>query len=339
MATLAFNAIATVTLTGLFPTRKNPQAGSLTTQLQRREVPLNLLKPAIRDPSTCKGNGFVDMPPRPPSKQPPPGNAHLHASLGEYLGHGHSSIVFDLRDVQLSSAPSDVVVPPLVVKVARINRVTSLLREAWFYDDMECIQGVSIPRCYGYFETEVPEDSDVRRQLLAVAKKYRPEDDGEENLVLSRDQMMGPLHPLLAERCQRRDIIAVTILEKLGPQLPLGQELSEETKEDLESMFEDMAHLCINNVEDIRWENILQAPDTSSSLPSLPSPFTQKVHRWRAIDFELAIKINLSVPHCQLEHYCGLGGVYDHVESWYEEEYSWPEEESESDEDWLESRD
>ena len=69
----------------------------------------------------------------------------------------------------------------------------------------------------------VTEDSEVKRELLSLQKKYRAEDEGEVNLVISRDELCPPLHPLLAERRDRRDIIAVTILEKLGDNLPLGE--------------------------------------------------------------------------------------------------------------------
>ena len=34
-------------------------------------------------------------------------------------------------------------------------------REAWFYEQMERLQGVSIPLCYGYFTTEIDVNSEV----------------------------------------------------------------------------------------------------------------------------------------------------------------------------------
>ncbi|EKM53010.1 uncharacterized protein PHACADRAFT_30122 [Phanerochaete carnosa HHB-10118-sp] len=136
---LLLNAIAAVALTGLFPSSKDPRSGSLTARFQRRDVPPDLIRFMYRNP--CGTELFlIDMPERRPFQLPPTEDAYLRASLGDYLGHGHSSIVFDLIDAQLSGASSETIIPPLVVKAARINRVISLVREAWFYDEMECLQ-------------------------------------------------------------------------------------------------------------------------------------------------------------------------------------------------------
>lgn len=128
---------------------------------------------------------------------------------------------------------------------------------------MDRLQGVAIPRCYGYFETVVPIGSSIEEALRRLAQRYYNEEDGEDNLILAKDRLVG-LHELVEERCQRRDIIAVPVLEKLGPRLSPSQEITRKTKQvlallfqtirshltfrkDLESVFEDLAHLCIDS--------------------------------------------------------------------------------------------
>ena len=47
--------------------------------------------------------------------------------------------------------------PSLVLKVGRFKHRAEITREAWFYDEMESLQGVVVPRCYGWFEAELTE--------------------------------------------------------------------------------------------------------------------------------------------------------------------------------------
>lgn len=49
-------------------------------------------------------------------------------------------------------------IPNLVIKVANSKHQDSLAKEAAIYDEMESIQGIAVPRCYGFFETELAMD-------------------------------------------------------------------------------------------------------------------------------------------------------------------------------------
>lgn len=192
-------------------------------------MPLDLVRPIIREYNPQSPRHYAELPARRPSTQPSAGSGSLRASLGGYISHGHSSMVFALKDVTIQNVPLEVAPPPLVVKIARLNRVTSLMREAWFYDEMECLQGASIPRCYGYFEMELHEDS-TKAALEHLAMKYPSSDSRDINFVLEREMMRGPLHPLLDDRSRRKDVVAVLVLEKLGLPLPLGQSVPQETQ-------------------------------------------------------------------------------------------------------------
>lgn len=46
--------------------------------------------------------------------------------------------------------------PPLVIKVATATQIAFLVREATLYEEMETIQGIAIPRCYGIFSGWLP---------------------------------------------------------------------------------------------------------------------------------------------------------------------------------------
>ena len=66
--------------------------------------------------------------------------------------------------------------------------------------------------------------------------------------------------------------------------------------------------------------NILAAPECPPGLPSLPSPFSGKVHGWRVIDFEQGLKTDLDVRTIALNYSSHLMDVYDEVEEVCEEE-------------------
>ncbi|KAI0060223.1 hypothetical protein BV25DRAFT_1828038 [Artomyces pyxidatus] len=283
------NAIKIITLEGVV--ENNATHKLIPAVLHRMTTPLNLVPSCYDprpDPSWAK-TLLESVPERPPSHLPPPGTSQLHGHLAGFLGDGRSGIVFELDNVQLDgSTPDPCSVPRLVVKIARSNRLAALAREAWFYDEMECLQGSSIARCYGWFEMELSP-----HETVPAWEAHPAEDTTEEDYALDDDKMFGTVHPDQLARSARRDVISVLLLEQLGPRMPLGP-LPESAKTDITSLYEDISHLGIAVVQDIRPQNILQAPQYQPCLPSLPSPFTHRVHSWRKIDFELAMKTNLT---------------------------------------------
>ncbi|KAF8531477.1 hypothetical protein JB92DRAFT_2850428 [Gautieria morchelliformis] len=128
------------------------------------QVPLTLSKTISKPgkPLLSTVEAFANpgglLPVRPPSKLPPPGNLCLHVCLEpERLGYGRVGSVYPLRidDTHQYALPS------LVIKVAARRRSDDLAREAWFYEEMEDIQGVAIARCYGFFAAEIESNSEV----------------------------------------------------------------------------------------------------------------------------------------------------------------------------------
>ena len=76
--------------------------------------------------------------------------------MQEQLGHGRLGSVYSVAINDGNDC-----LPPLVIKVTAWRRTENLANEAWFYKEMECIQGASIALCYGYFESEVDPNSEV----------------------------------------------------------------------------------------------------------------------------------------------------------------------------------
>lgn len=102
-------------------------------------------------------------PPRPPSSLPPPDDIKLHLSLGsDIIGEGACAQVFPVS-VSSRSSPShgDCVkgdLPPLVAKVTLGKHLLELTSEASVYHELEELQGICIPRCYGFFKGQIPTD-------------------------------------------------------------------------------------------------------------------------------------------------------------------------------------
>lgn len=90
----------------------------------------------------------------------PSSEYHVGFSLGNKLSAGSSGLVYEVLNSTLvheSASAGYVDIPPLVIKIAARTKNKNLAREAWFYDEMQSLQGVVIPRCYGWFEAPLPE--------------------------------------------------------------------------------------------------------------------------------------------------------------------------------------
>lgn len=202
----AFNALSAITFNNLV------HGADIPLTLHRSLAPLDLIKPRI-----AKSRG--PPPDRLPAILPPPGNLHLQLSLGGKVGNGRVGLVHDISPLSLldpstdsSTAPG---LPPLVVKIARRDGVAYMAREAWFYDEMESLQGICIPRCYGWFEATLP--SEVH---CVTAWEGVPPDP---------DRLKWP-DGLLKELSEARNRVSVLLLEKMGDHLPIGEALPDDIK-------------------------------------------------------------------------------------------------------------
>lgn len=218
---------------------------SLSATLTRTSIPSDLVDifphPDIAEmiggqpPRLCRPDG---PPPRQPSQLPPQGHAALSLSLGKVLGAGRSSIVYEALDTRIIPSSLDPrsasrgYLPPLVVKIGRRNRCQSIVREAWFYEEMECLQGVAIARFYGCFELK-----------LGPSKRVEPWEDPEYELDTSEPDFVWDFaqyseedveecgiapHPLLSELVEENEAVYITVLERLGSELGYNEKHSDD---------------------------------------------------------------------------------------------------------------
>lgn len=181
-------------------------------------------------------------------------------------------MVYTLDNVQIPDLEPHVIVPPLVVKISRRHRVPWLAREAWFYEEIECLQGSVAPYCYGLFEAELGDllDSTHESHYCIKALEDHPVDDRRSSDTDSDCEAPPPTlrwqaaHPILAERETRHDIVSVLILERVGGMLQICRPVPQEaryftaiyhftfklkhhsSRDDFRLMHEDLAELGIS---------------------------------------------------------------------------------------------
>ncbi|TFK29451.1 hypothetical protein FA15DRAFT_752583 [Coprinopsis marcescibilis] len=139
---LALNAINELTIVG----------NGKPLQLSRQTL-------AVVEPTRIwRGQVLANGPPsRKPSQLPEPASNVLTLRLGDVLGSGQCAQVLAAEALRLTGPhlrllyPQSPHLPELVVKFAHPDRADALAHEAAMYEEMEILQGVSIPRCYGLF--------------------------------------------------------------------------------------------------------------------------------------------------------------------------------------------
>lgn len=177
-------------------------------------------------------------PPRPPSQSPPSESLCIELSLDGALAHGRCGIVYRVNVHRVLSADgkelSDISLPPLVAKIAGMRYTSDITREAWFYDELEALQGSVVPRCFGLFEAVLPDDTMLvpweAHGIDSDEQEYYPDADSDwadpeapwsdgEHVVRSRRDPRVP-SPLT---------VSLLLFEELdSTELPLGGEMNKD---------------------------------------------------------------------------------------------------------------
>lgn len=147
---------------------------------------------------------------------PPPENASITLVIKDPAGDGASGQVYYV-DVVDSTAEG--YIPPLVVKVARPNRLGHIAREAWFYDELAVLQGVCIPRCYGWFEAELPEGCFVPEEALEL------EDDIKHDFLSDDPDQVKGWGRAVQKRSKLRTRVSLLLLERVGREITPGESI------------------------------------------------------------------------------------------------------------------
>lgn len=193
--------IEKITLSGILD-------GSTQVEFNRVKPPVDWVK--VTDVLSVKPGDLLDKaPPRPTISthgvQPP--RVSLQATVGDLLGEGSTGIVCNLLAVT-SLQDQHQSPPALVMKFARLNRRKALYHEAWVYDEMETIQGVVIPRCYGYFEATISSVSLLRSRFRdpdAASGDYEWPHP-EKLCILLLERLGGPISLPLEENVDAKTI-------------------------------------------------------------------------------------------------------------------------------------
>ncbi|KAF8524650.1 hypothetical protein BU17DRAFT_84713 [Hysterangium stoloniferum] len=307
------NAFSSIEIEGLL--KKNDQNVMLTCK-RGVSIPAN---PLHDESGRVRPDGFWV---RPPSKLPAPGNGTLRVIVKDQLGQGRIGTVYSVDIVSPEERPY---IPPLVIKVSDRYRSAKLAREAWFYEEMEHLQGVSIGRCYGFFQVELTEECEVPN-WRKISEESAEEADEEERCslrdsvwsresarygaVIREERAREPSSKRVVDSWEdyedrtrrhaafftpnpaahltfvrKHHLISVLVLEQLGDHLPVGVTL-EGIEQDVYDLHEDLGMLGIRAI-DVHWRNILEASGTSEKLVC---PYHGYQHNWRLIDFDLAQK-------------------------------------------------
>jgi hypothetical protein len=115
--------------------------------------------------------------------------------------------------------------PPLIAKIAMKGKHEDLLREASIYNDLEQLQGMVIPRCFGYFDVEAREGEDCIPWQAWQASMDRKCSDPQ---VFDSTREVQEGHEATASAGDKKSGIyrfSVLLLERLGDKLPVGARL------------------------------------------------------------------------------------------------------------------
>ncbi|KAF9513495.1 hypothetical protein BS47DRAFT_1393212 [Hydnum rufescens UP504] len=262
----ALNAISALTIHGLFTDSGGTNSPII---LHRTVAPLdlvpflNLVAGGVRDDKPPKP--YI---PRPPSTLPEPGDLHVHLIFGEKKGWGRSSFVHEVNiSRQRLFQP---IFLPLFSRSHDLKRRAEIAREAWFYDELECLQGVVLPRCYGWFEAELAEGQSFDHWTRATGRSSETENSNPEWRFKGSKQ--------LTEMSDSRNYVSVLLLEKLGDTLPIGVPLADDLVKGIYGMYGEVAELGAEH-RDIRYFNILAAPKARlHSQACLPHSLVAYIH-------------------------------------------------------------
>ena len=142
----------------------------------------------------------------PPFQPPPPGNLQLSLQAGKILGCGRNRRVMEVDVLDGESSPelSTMLLPPLAIKISRPWDEASIVKEAFFYEGMTCLQGSVVPRYYGVYEATVPGNCIFGLWDADMLKK----EEKRQKRILKQNKSCPPLPP--------PTMVRILLLERVG---------------------------------------------------------------------------------------------------------------------------
>ncbi|KAF8990086.1 hypothetical protein BDQ17DRAFT_1547350 [Cyathus striatus] len=211
----------------------------------------------------------------------------LEVSVKDDIGYGRCGIVlgtklealWDLSDPDPDEivSPGPEYLPPLVLKVAGESNMDHLGKEALNYGWLRSLQGVAVPRYYGWFNLSLQEGQSISR--------LQASDEDSNNRVLS-----------------------ILVLERVGDHITLKE--SEDDIEDIRDVFRDISLKYVVH-RDIRAQNICQAPKSPPGYAGEYCSFHERIHDYRIIDFDAStLSKEHTRPVISSHHIVEIGTLY-----------------------------
>ncbi|KAF7791799.1 hypothetical protein EIP86_002823 [Pleurotus ostreatoroseus] len=229
---------------------------------------------------------------------PPPGNLHVQLRLGDCIGYGRGSKVYDVEVIREESQLGDYVLPSLVAKIARKECDINLEHEGYCYEELHDLQGRIIPRCIGLFQGTLPplhHANPLPQELHEEANKWWKL---QERRVVSAFPRK----------------LSILLVEKLGEYLPEPVQITDElrygllclshdyicsrafvlrsghVRKDIWNMYKELSKRGISH-GDYEWRHIRRV------LPQSPASTAQDGnagYQWRIFDLDSASLANWS---------------------------------------------
>ncbi|EJD50964.1 hypothetical protein AURDEDRAFT_160107 [Auricularia subglabra TFB-10046 SS5] len=234
----------------------------------------------------------VDPVPRPEIHRVEHGPVSIAFDVGDVLGSGASGVVCAVENVRVLSGPANTSLPPLAVKIAKSYRAMDVVRESWAYDELECLQGVAVPRYYGLFTLTLLESQRPKtwtkpyERNVEHAPSIPPELSG-------KDFTHDSIHPELRRYADVNNVLVLLLIERM-------EELDFNAlpyHEDVADVFNELAYVSMDVAADMGIRHVMRPLPVPPGFPGLPSPFTQRIHSLRVVDLNLAIKRCYSFSH------------------------------------------
>ncbi|EJD50958.1 hypothetical protein AURDEDRAFT_160101 [Auricularia subglabra TFB-10046 SS5] len=216
------------------------------------------------------------------------GPASIAFDVGEVLGSGASGVVCAVENVRVLSGPANTSFPPLAVKIAKSYRAMEVVRESWAYDELECLQGVAVPRYYGLFTLTLPDSQRPKTWIQQYERdvKHAPSIPPELSGKPYSSRLRNSIHPELRRYADVDNVLVLLLIERM-------EELDYNSlpyHEDVVQVFNELAYVGVDVAADMGIRHVMRPLAVPPGFPSLPSPFTHRMHSMRVVDLNLAIK-------------------------------------------------
>lgn len=165
-------------------------------------------------------------PQRPIRQTPVSEDIELDVKLSRRLRTGSNSLIYEVDAVREAQTKDGqpIRIPPLICKIAPHRRNKPIAREAWFYDEMQTLQGLIIPCCYGFFVAQIPERMELLPRMEDVKLHTRERQDDSNAAMEGYYEKLGigafvenPANRELLTRLEDPRCVSVLLLERLGP--------------------------------------------------------------------------------------------------------------------------